>query len=138
MNITFQAIHAGHYSQLMQLWTRAGQLAIRETDTPEALEKFLARNPNCSFAASSNNQLIGAVLAGHDGWRGYLYHMAVSPEYRGRRIGRQLVERAVEAIRKKGIPKIHCMVLRENISAQKFWISCGFEMRLELIDFSSH
>lgn len=80
--------------------------------------------------------MIGALLAGHDGWRGYLYHMAAKPEYRKRGIGAQLVNAAVGAIKKDGIRKVHCLVRRDNLVAQQFWEACSFELRDELYDYS--
>ena len=110
---------------------------MRQTDTPEVLEGFLNRNPRCNFAAYAGSRLVGAVLAGHDGWRGHLYHMAVKPDYRGRGIGAQLVSAAVGAIKKEGIPKVHCLVKRDNLIAQQFWEACNFKLRDELYDYSS-
>lgn len=71
-----------------------------------------------------------------DGWRDYLYHMAVKPDYRDRGIGAKLVNAAVSAIKREGIPKVHCLVKRNNLIAQQFCEACGFELRDELYDYS--
>ncbi len=134
--VCLKPLHASDYPELMALWKSAGWIDVRQTDTPEALAKFLDRNPSCNFAAYAGARLVGAVLAGHDGWRGYLYHMAVVPDYRGRGIGRQLVLAATESIRQEGIPKVHCLVKCENQGAQRFWAACGFKLREELMDYS--
>lgn len=136
--IYLHPLHESDYPKLIKLWTAAGEIDIRQTDTPEALAKFLSRNPTCNFAAYAGTRLIGAVLAGHDGWRGYLYHMAVKPDYRERGIGAQLVNAAVGAIKREGIAKVHCLVKRNNLIAQQFWEACGFELRDELFDYSLH
>lgn len=136
--IYLHPLHESDYPKLIKLWTAAGGIDVRQTDTPEALAKFLFRNPTCNFAAYAGTRLIGAVLAGHDGWRGYLYHMAVKPDYRERGIGAQLVNAAVGAIKKEGIAKVHCLVKRNNLIAQQFWEACGFELRDELFDYSLH
>lgn len=136
-SIYYKPLDENDHPKLLKLWAMAGYIDARETDTPEALARFLYRNPTCNFAAWAGTRLVGAVLAGHDGWRGYLYHMAVKPHYRARGIGAQLVKAAVEAITREGIPKVHCLVRRDNIIAQQFWEACGFEMRGELLDYSS-
>lgn len=135
--IQLRALTESDYPKLLKLWQSSEWIDVRHTDSPEALTHFLRRNPGCSFAAYAGTRLVGAVLAGHDGWRGYLYHMAVKPDYRERGIGANLVNNAVAAIKRDGIPKVHCLVKRNNLIAQQFWEACGFEMRDELFDYSS-
>lgn len=134
--IHLQPIHESDYPKLIKLWEAAGCIDIRQTDTPEALATFLHRNPTCNYAAYAGTRLIGALLAGHDGWRGYLYHMAVKPDYRERGIGARLVNAAVSAIKREDIQKVHCLVKRDNLIAQQFWEACSFELREELFDYS--
>jgi ribosomal protein S18 acetylase RimI-like enzyme len=134
--IYLHPLHESDYPKLIKLWTAAGRIDVRQTDTPEALARFLYRNPTCNLAAYAGTRLVGAVLAGHDGWRGYLYHMAVKPDYRERGIGSQLVNAAVSAIKREGIAKVHCLVKRDNLIAQQFWEACSFELRDELYDYS--
>lgn len=69
-------------------------------------------------------------------WRGYLYHLAVKPDYRERCIGTKLVNAAVNAIKSEGIQKIHCLVKRDNLIAQQFWEACGVELREDVFDYS--
>jgi ribosomal protein S18 acetylase RimI-like enzyme len=134
--IYFHPLHAEDHSKLIKLWQLAGNIEVRQTDTAEALARFLSKNPTCNYAAYAGTRLVGAVLAGHDGWRGYLYHMAVKPDYRGRNIGAKLVNAAVSALKKEGVPKVHCLVKRDNLIAQQFWEACGFTLRDEFFDYS--
>lgn len=134
--IVLDSIRETDYPKLIKLWEAAGNIEVRQTDTPEVLARFLYRNPTCSYAAYAGSRLIGAILAGHDGWRGHLYHMAVKPDYRERGIGTRLVNAAVSAIKSEDIQKIHCLVKRDNLIAQQFWDACSFELREELFDFS--
>ena len=130
--IVLDSIRETDYPKLIKLWGAAGNIEVRQTDTPEVLARFLYRNPTCSYAAYAGTRLIGAILAGHDGWRGHLYHMAVKPDYRERGIGTRLVNAAVSAIKSEDIQKIHCLVKRDNLIAQQFWDACSFELREEL------
>jgi len=134
--ILLDSIRETDHPKLVKLWEVAGNIEVRQTDTPEMLARFLYRNPTCSYAAYAGTRLVGAVLAGHDGWRGYLYHMAVKPDYRERGVGGRLVAAAVGAIKNEGIQKVHCLVKRDNLIAQRFWEACGFELRDEVFDYS--
>lgn len=134
--IILDSIRESDYPKLIKLWEAAGNIEVRQTDTLEVLARFLYRNPTCSYAAYAGARLVGAILAGHDGWRGHLYHMAVKPDYRERGIGTRLVNAAVSAIKSEGIHKIHCLVKRDNLIAQQFWEACSFEQRDELYDYS--
>jgi len=134
--IYLHPLHADEHAKLIKLWHAAGDIQVRQTETIEALERFLRKNPDSNFAAYAGTRLVGAVLAGHDGWRGYLYHMAVKPDYRERGIGSQLVSAAVGSLKREGITHIHCLVRRDNLIAQQFWEACGFELRDELYDYS--
>ena len=134
--IVLDSINEADYPKLIKLWQAAGNIDVRQTDTPDVLARFLHRNPSCSYAAYAGTRLIGAILAGHDGWRGHLYHMAVKPDYRERGIGTRLVNAAVSAIKSEDVQKIHCLVKRDNLIAQQFWEACSFEQREELFDYT--
>ena len=134
--IVLDSIRETDYPKLIKLWEAAGNIEVRQTDTPEVLARFLYRNPTCSYAAYAGTRLIGAILAGHDGWRGHLYHMAVKPDYRESGVGTRLVNAAVSAIKSEDVHNIHCLVKRDNLIAQQFWEACSFVMREDLYDFS--
>lgn len=134
--IYLHRLHADDHAKLVRLWHAAGSIEVRQTETIEVLERFLRRNPDSNFAAYAGTRLVGAVLAGHDGWRGYLYHMAVKPDYRERGIGTQLVNAAIGGLKREGVARIHCLVKRDNLIAQRFWKACGFVQRDELLDYS--
>jgi ribosomal protein S18 acetylase RimI-like enzyme len=97
-----------------------------------AIGRYLARNPGLSFVARDAGQLVGAVLTGTDGRRGYLQHLAVAPSHRGQGLGRALAERAVTALRAGGIRKCHIMVRRENAQARAFWTRLGWNERADV------
>jgi len=89
----------------------------------------LERNPGISFVATDGGQTVGAVLAGHDGRRGFLYHLAVDAAHRRRGIGQALVRKAGRALRDAGIPKCHVMVFRNNPSGAAFWNHLAWRKR---------
>jgi ribosomal protein S18 acetylase RimI-like enzyme len=120
------------YDEVMALWSSTEGLTLREADSREAISRYLARNPGLSFVARDEGQLVGAVLTGTDGRRGYLQHLAVAPSHRGQGLGRALAERAVEALRAHGIAKCHLMVRQENAQARAFWARLGWNERADV------
>lgn len=126
----------GDHVALMALWTASEGVILRDSDTPEAMSRFLERNPETSLVAVADGKLVGSVMAGQDGWRGYLYHLAVLPEWRRQGIGAQLVEASVAAIRRYRVPKIHCLVKCDNMIAQQFWQARGFVRRDDVLDYA--
>jgi N-acetylglutamate synthase len=107
-------------------------LGLGRADTREAIERYLQRNPGMSFTAWDGEALVGAVLAGHDGRRGYLHHMAVRPSHRQQGIGRALTACAEQALLAEGIDKAHLFVFSENTAGQAFWQRAGWYTRPEL------
>lgn len=90
------------YNALFAMWRNTPDLGLRSLDdSEEGISLFLKRNPDTNFIACEDGRLAGAILSGHDGRRGYIYHTVVLPEYRGRGIASQLV-RMVESIAERG------------------------------------
>lgn len=125
------------YEKLFALWKETPNMGLRSLDdSREGISRFLKRNPDTSFVAYEDERLIGAILSGHDGRRGYIYHTVVLPEYRGRGIGSDLVEAAVEALQKEGITRVCLNVIAANEQGKKFWTGKGWE-RKEFLEFYS-
>lgn len=109
------------------LWASAEGVELAEGDSLEELAAYLRRNPGASHVAYDGPHLVGAVLAGHDGRRGLVYHLAVAPSHRGRDLGRDLVARSLAALRAQGITRVLGLVARDNPGGRRFWIRCGWE-----------
>jgi len=120
------------YDAVIALWRRTEGVGLNESDTRRAIAAFLRRNPRLSFVAEKNCRIIGAVLCGHDGRRGYLHHLAVAGRYRHRGIGRQLVSACLAKLRKAGIQKCNVFIFANNAAGMKFWTHIGWSLRREL------
>jgi N-acetylglutamate synthase len=115
-----------NYDDVMTLWQASEGLTLRAVDSRDALTSYLARNSGFSFVAREGGRIVAAVLAGSDGRRGYLQHLAVAPTHRGRGLGRALAERVVEALCAAGISKCHAIVRRDQPRAREFWVHLGW------------
>lgn len=118
------------YEELLAMWKNTPNMGLRSLDdSKEGIVRFLKRNPNTNFVAYEDDKVVGAILSGHDGRRGYIYHTVVLPEYRRRGIASSLVEMAVEALKKEGITRVCLNVMETNDQGKKFWISKGWEKK---------
>ncbi len=128
------------YAAVRDLWTRSEGIVLRDWDSLQSMDGYLRRNPGSSFVALSDSEIVGAVICGHDGRRGYLQHLAVNQNYRHRGIGQRLVEHAVAQLRIQGIRKCHIFILRDNFKALSFWRKIGWFPRsdIELMSMEIH
>ena len=118
------------YDALIALWKATPNMGLRSLDdSREGIERFLRRNPTTCFTAWEDNRLTGAILSGHDGRRGYIYHTVVLPEYRGHGLGTALVEAVVEALRREGITRVCLNVMETNEPGKRFWTARGWEKK---------
>ncbi|NLO47719.1 MAG: GNAT family N-acetyltransferase [Clostridiales bacterium] len=118
------------YSNVYELWNCVPGIGLnRSDDSFDGFKRYIERNLNTSFVAEYEKKIIGAVLAGHDGRRGYLYHAAVLPQYRNRGIGRKLINQSLDALAKEGISKVGLLAFRENDAGNAFWEVMGFGAR---------
>jgi ribosomal protein S18 acetylase RimI-like enzyme len=123
----------GHYNDVLELWRCCEGVGLdNKTDTKNKTAVYLARNRGLSYVALEKGDVIGAVLCGHDGRRGYLYHLAVAKEFRGWGIGHKLAEKALAKLRSLGIRKCHAFVFTDNAGGNKFWESIGWTKRNDL------
>jgi len=123
------------YPALFALWNSVPGFTkgLRSLDDSEAgIRKFLKRNPTTCFVAEIGGEIIGGILAGHDGRRGYIYHAVVLPEHQGKGIGKQLADAACDALRAEGINRVGMLVFASNQQGNAFWESQGWQTRPDL------
>ncbi len=132
--MTFRVMTLADYDRVYELWINTAGMGLNTSDdSREGIERFLRRNPSTCFVAEENGRVTGAVIAGHDGRRGYIYHTAVAEDQRKRGIGRALVENVMEALEKEGINKAALVVFERNLPGNEFWESIGFTERDDLV-----
>lgn len=126
----------GDYERILAFWQRTPGMGLSDADSREGICAFLERNPGMSFVCVEEERLIGTILCGHDGRRGYIYHLAVDKSHRERGIGRQLTQQSLDALQRIGIAKCHLFVYRDNEEAELFYDHLGWQKRTTLDIFS--
>ncbi len=125
-------LRIGDYSEVHALWKRTEGMGLGESDSREAIRRFLKRNPGLSMVATSGGRVVATILCGHDGRRGYLHHLAVARQFRRRGIGARLVALCLENLRAEGIPKCNLFVFASNTAGSAFWRHLGWDVRSDL------
>ena len=122
------------YDKVYALWLSCAGMGLNNLDdSREGIAKYLERNPETCFVAEESGNIAGVIIAGNDGRRGYIYHTAVSPDYRRRGIGSELVDAALDALKKLGINKVALVVFAKNENGNAFWEKIGFTGRGDLV-----
>ena len=121
------------YDGVYALWTKIRGFGLRSVDdSREGIERFLRRNPATSVVAIEDGRVVGSILCGHDGRRGCLYHVCVDEEYRRRGIGKSMVVKAMEELKKEKINKVCLIAFTKNDIGNAFWNTIGWTKRLDL------
>ena len=115
----------GDYEQMIALWNNTPGIGLSDADSKRNISQFLERNPGLSFVYEIDKRIIGTVLCGHDGRRGYIYHLAVDLAFRKQGIGKELMARSLDKLRHKRIAKCHLFLYSENEDAIQFYGRTG-------------
>lgn len=121
------------YDEIYALWMSCRNMGFNDVDdSREGIAKLVRKNPETCFVAEHEGRIVGTVLAGNDGRRGYVYHLCVVEDQRKLGIGRQLVDAMLEGMRKEGISKVALVVFAYNDAANAFYEKIGFIKRDDL------
>jgi len=132
--INIRVMSVADYDSVYTLWNHTPGMGMNAADdSREGIAKYLKRNPTSSFVAEYDDKIIGAIMAGHDGRRGYIYHTAVLPSYRNQGIAGRLVDAAMGALEEEGIHKVALVAFKKNDIGNGFWEHIGFTDRDDLI-----
>lgn len=131
--IDIRVMTIADYDEVYNMWINTPGMGLNSTDdSRDGIEKYLKRNPTTSFIAECDGKIVGGIMAGHDGRRGYIHHTAVLPAYRNQKIAGKLVDNALAALDKEGINKVALVAFKENDIGNAFWNSVGFTKRNDL------
>lgn len=133
---TIRPLRAADIEAVRVLWAATEGLGVGPGDTPDGIARFLERNPGLSLVAEEHGEIVASILCGHDGRRGFIYRLAVTPEQRRKGLAADLVRRSLAALKAAGIERCLLLVQVENEGARQFWESMGGRLRSDLVGFS--
>ena len=129
-----RVMNISDYEQVYQLWMSCSGMGLNNLDdSKEGIERFLNRNPETCFVAETEQKIIGVIIVGNDGRRGYIYHTAVDPDYRNQGIATKLVNEVMKTLKSLGINKVALVVFTKNSDGNAFWEKIGFTSREDLV-----
>ena len=132
--INIRVMTIDDYDGVYNLWINTPGMGLNTTDdSREGIDKYLKRNPTTSFVAEDDGKIIGVIMAGHDGRRGFINHTAVLTDYRKQGIAKKLVDNTMDALDKEGIKKVALVVFKHNEMGNGFWDNIGFTDREDLV-----
>ena len=132
MNIIFSHFTIDMYARVNSLWQACDGIGLSDADSRDNIRSYLERNPEMSFVAIDNGKIVGSILSGHDGRRGFIHHLAVDVEYRRQRIASRLVEKSLTVLKSAGIQKCHLFIFNNNTGGIKFWKKIGWTYRSDI------
>ncbi len=130
----FRTMTIDDYDAVYALWRDSDGIGLNNVDdSREGIARYLLRNPKTCFVATMKQRVVGVILSGHDGRRGFIYHLAVQPDFRHMGLARTLVQLATDALRNCGISKVALLVFACNADGNAFWEKMGFTARDDLV-----
>jgi ribosomal protein S18 acetylase RimI-like enzyme len=120
------------YESVVDLWKSVG-LILRPGDDLESIRLKLQRDPDLFLVARENAEMVGCVMGGWDGRRGWIYHLAVRQSHRRQGVARALVGELESCLARKGAKRINAQVYRSNEVSLRFFEACGYELRSDLV-----
>jgi ribosomal protein S18 acetylase RimI-like enzyme len=133
MDFQIRQMKIEDYDEVRALWMSIHGFRIRSIDdSREGVTRFLKRNPTTSMVAVVEGHIVGAILCGHDGRRGCLYHVCVKEDYRKHGIGHAMAKSCMQALAAEGINKVSLIAFKENAIGNQFWHGAGWTFREDL------
>ena len=120
------------YTIVRTLWQVAG-LILRPGDELEDVKLKLQRDPDLFLVAEQFDEIVGSVIGGWDGRRGWIYHLAVKPEHQRKGIGMGLVREVEKRLVAKGAKKVNAQVYKWNEQSYEFFRALGYESQPDLM-----
>lgn len=117
--------HCEDAEAVVELW-RACQLTRAWNDPHKDIQRKLLVQPELFLVACDNARVVGSVMAGYDGHRGWINYLAVAPQRRREGIARRLMEQAERLLLQAGCPKINLQIRQANGEVQAFYRALGY------------
>jgi len=126
-SVTTREFVMADYDGAIALWSGVKGVEICEGDSREEIAEYLKRNPGLSRVVEAGGKIVGVALCGHDGRRGWIYHLAVAESHRRQKVGKLLLEACVVGLREAGLKRAIILVAGDNLGGHEFWLRNGWE-----------
>ena len=136
MDVQIRAFTVDDYDRAIELWNSEENVGLGPSDTRCSIALFLKRNPGLSKVMAIDGIVVATLLCGHDGRRGYLYHLCVDKRHRRKSVGRRLVDACLSELKRAGIQKCHLFVFDRNQPGKSFWAATAWSQRTDIEVFS--
>jgi ribosomal protein S18 acetylase RimI-like enzyme len=126
LNFEIVRYSSEYQDAVVDLWRKCN-LVVPQNDPVEDIQRKLVFQPDLFFVALLDGKVIGSIMVGYEGHRGWMNYLAVLPEHQRRGYGRKLVEKAVDELKRLGCLKVNLQVRRSNVSVVEFYKHLGFK-----------
>jgi Acetyltransferases len=131
--VQIREMETSDYDEAYLLWESVPGMGLNTLDNSQTgITKLLQKNPGLCFVAIVDKKIVGTILGVTDGRKGYLYHVAVSKDYQGQHISKQLIELVKQKFKAQGIQKIGIFIMNDNQNGKDFWKHQGFDKRKDI------
>lgn len=130
-NIQFQIAefeNSKHREEVIALWKNVFGYEAAHNSPEVVIDKKIQIKDGLFYVAQKDQKVIGTVMAGYDGHRGWIYSIAVHPKYRKQGIGSELLSYAQRKLKDLGCLKINLQIIEGNEGVQKFYLTNGFSI----------
>ncbi len=127
MNLVVRSFRKSDQKDVIQLWTECG-LVVPWNDPRRDIERKLVIQPELFLIGLIDGEIITTAMAGYDGHRGWVYYLAVKPQYHQKEIGRQIMKEAETRLLELGCPKLNIMVRSTNLDVISFYKAIGYKV----------
>ncbi|HUD46762.1 MAG TPA: GNAT family acetyltransferase [Candidatus Baltobacteraceae bacterium] len=121
-------LKAVHRNQVIALWETVFGYEAAHNDPSLVIDKKVEVHDGLFLVAIADNVVVGTIMGGYDGHRGWIYSLAVSPSHRRQRVGSRLVSTAEQALTARGCMKINLQIMEGNEGVASFYSSLGFSV----------
>ena len=128
LNAKIRVYKATDYHAVVRLWNEVFPGGAERHKPENIIARKLEQQPELFFVAVSDETVIGTVLAGYDGVRGWVHRVAVHPDFRRKGLASKLMQRAEQGLKDAGCPKLNLQVRNSNIEVLEFYESLGFNV----------